>query len=283
MADHTAPDIVEQDSNGEPVTTSLIIAEGVHAQHKNVRELIEDNLADFEEFGVCRFKTAKPATSANSGGRPRKVAILNRDQALLLMTYLRNTAIVRQFKKDLVRAFGSMERRLANHADTPPHDYAAALRELADTYEARQRAELRAGELERQAAIDAPKVGYFDDFVDDRDLIQVRTLASQLNVSEKWLRDLLISKHWIYRIPGKRWSASHNCIETVNQYRPYAPKRHLFQLVPCHTVPRINGEVQQTLKLTARGIEAVARLVRRVVGTPVLRPEARVCVSGPGR
>lgn len=105
MSDSTSLPTVTQDNDGQLTTTSLIVAEGVGLQHKNVRELIEDNIADFEEFGVCRFETAKPSTSANGGGRPQKLAVLNRDQALLLMTYLRNSAVVRDFKKRLIRAF----------------------------------------------------------------------------------------------------------------------------------------------------------------------------------
>ena len=114
MSDNTSLPTVAQDGDGQLTTTSLIVAEGVGLQHKNVRELIEDNIADFEEFGVCRFETAKPSTSANGGGRPQKLAVLNRDQALLLMTYLRNSAVVRDFKKRLIRAFTEMERRLAD-------------------------------------------------------------------------------------------------------------------------------------------------------------------------
>lgn len=57
MHDNTGASLVGASSNGEPITTSLIIAEGVGLQHKNVLETIRKNLPDFEEFGVVAFQT----------------------------------------------------------------------------------------------------------------------------------------------------------------------------------------------------------------------------------
>ncbi|WP_313548992.1 antA/AntB antirepressor family protein [Corynebacterium sp.] len=118
-------------------------------------------------------------------------------------------------------------------------------------------------ELEAINAEMAPKANYVDTFVADEDLVQVRTVANQLSLSEKSLRELLIEKKWIYRISGKHWSNKRQQVVTTNQYRPYAEKRQYFRLVPCHEAPRINGEVQQTLKLTPQGAERVAVAVKR--------------------
>lgn len=43
-----------------------------------------------------------------------KVYHLNEQQATLLMTYLRNTPVVREFKKELVRQFYAMRKELLN-------------------------------------------------------------------------------------------------------------------------------------------------------------------------
>ena len=43
--------------NGKALTTSLAIAEGVDVQHKNILELIRNNISDFEEFGRVAFET----------------------------------------------------------------------------------------------------------------------------------------------------------------------------------------------------------------------------------
>lgn len=121
--------------------------------------------------------------------------------------------------------------------------------------------------LEAENLAMIPKAAYVDTYVADEDLIQFRTVANQLNIGEQALRELLISKKWIYRMAGKRWSNKKNRIVTVNQYRAYADKKHLFRLVPCHDAPRIGGEVQQALKLTPMGAERVATAVKQWGGT----------------
>lgn len=121
-------------------------------------------------------------------------------------------------------------------------------------------------ELEAWKSENAPKANYFDTFVADEDLIQFRTLANQLQISEQQLREMLLNRKWIYRVTGKRWSNKKQRVISVNQYRAYADKKHLFRLVPCHEAPRVNDEVQQTLKLTPKGVEAVTRLFNKCGG-----------------
>ncbi len=85
-----------------------VLAQHLGNQHKNVFELVKAHRADFEQFGVVPFQTEKP-TSAD-GGRPERFALLNEDQAYLLLTYSRNTAKVRALKVKLVRAFSEARR-----------------------------------------------------------------------------------------------------------------------------------------------------------------------------
>ncbi|MHC9685641.1 phage antirepressor KilAC domain-containing protein [Corynebacterium diphtheriae] len=113
-------------------------------------------------------------------------------------------------------------------------------------------------ELEAKAAEDAPKVGYYDTFVAESDLIEIRTLANQLNRKETEIRDVLLRKEWIYRLTYERWSNKKQCKVKEYQYRAYAHKKPYFQLVPAHDAPRLNGEVRQTLKLTPAGATAVS-------------------------
>ena len=63
--EHATP--IVQVADGVATTTSMRIANGTQVQHKNLRELIEDNLPDFEEFGRVRFETAKPPEGTNGG------------------------------------------------------------------------------------------------------------------------------------------------------------------------------------------------------------------------
>lgn len=129
---HGFDGMVTAADDGTLTTTSLIIADGVGNQHKNVRELIEDNIEHFSDFGVVRFETAKPS---EQGGRPVKYAVLNREHAMFAMTLFRNNSIVVAFKKRLIHAFVEMEQRIRDHQATGfeiPQSYAAALRVAAD-------------------------------------------------------------------------------------------------------------------------------------------------------
>lgn len=96
--------LTPQRTNGEPYTTSEIIAEGAKVKHRAIRQLITKHETDFKEFGVLTFEMQKPL-AGSKGGRPEIIYQLNEQQATLLMTYLKNTEIVRAFKKELVRQF----------------------------------------------------------------------------------------------------------------------------------------------------------------------------------
>lgn len=88
-------------------TTSKDIAEGAGVQHGSIQHLINKNRCDFEEFGnleLTDFKCVNP-----KGGRPEKIYSLNEQQATLLLTYLKNTEPVREFKKNLVRQFFNLK------------------------------------------------------------------------------------------------------------------------------------------------------------------------------
>lgn len=94
------------------VVSSETVAEGSGVQHKNVLELIDANRTDFEDFGQVAFETRKGSALRQGGfARSTRVALLNEQQATLLMTYQRNTDQVRAFKRALVKAFFEMARQ----------------------------------------------------------------------------------------------------------------------------------------------------------------------------
>lgn len=92
----------------EPFTTSEVIATCVGVHHHTVTRLIQQHEIDFEEFGILRFQIEE----IRGRGQPKKTYHLNEQQATLLMTYLRNTPVVREFKKELVRQFFAMREEL---------------------------------------------------------------------------------------------------------------------------------------------------------------------------
>lgn len=117
--------------NGEALTTTMLIAEGVGYDHSSVIRLTRDNKEDLEEFGLLDFK------SESSGGRPTEYALLNEDQATLLITYMRNNDVVRAFKKTLVKAFRDIRQ---NNTLSVPQSFVEALRLAADLEEEKQQA-----------------------------------------------------------------------------------------------------------------------------------------------
>ena len=84
-------------TDGEARVSTLTIAEGTENEHKNVLELVRAYQRDLEEFGRVAFET-RPFETAG-GVQSREVANLNDQQATLIMTYMKNTEIVRSFKK----------------------------------------------------------------------------------------------------------------------------------------------------------------------------------------
>ncbi|MBF0139814.1 MAG: Rha family transcriptional regulator [Magnetococcales bacterium] len=89
--------------NGQPTTTSLVVAEGVKYPHKSVIQLIRQYQQDLELFGRVAFEMRPFETPG--GQQKQEVAILNERQTTLILTYMRNGPITRRFKIALVQAF----------------------------------------------------------------------------------------------------------------------------------------------------------------------------------
>ena len=102
-------ELVYMDGKKEPYTTSEIIAECAGVKHDTVQSLIRNHQEDFESYGIIGFEIRK----LDGRGRPMKIYRLNEQQATLLITYLKNTAPVRKFKMNLVKAFFEMREELS--------------------------------------------------------------------------------------------------------------------------------------------------------------------------
>ncbi|OBB15083.1 hypothetical protein A5761_15205 [Mycolicibacterium setense] len=99
--------LVFEGEDGEPFTTSLVIAAETGNEHRAAIQLIRTYVDDLSEIGTCAFQMRK------SSGRPTEFAQLDEPAAALLITYLKNTPEVRDFKKRLVRDFYAMRKMLA--------------------------------------------------------------------------------------------------------------------------------------------------------------------------
>ena len=99
---------------GEPTTTTLQIALGLGIQHASVIKVLRTYLPDIQEFGRVKFESSYDCSGLmNSGfeirnsnqGRHTRYAVLNEQQSYFLMTLMRNSPKVIDFKKALVKAF----------------------------------------------------------------------------------------------------------------------------------------------------------------------------------
>lgn len=91
-------------NDGEARVDSRLVAEHLEVAHKATFQLLTSYTEDFEELGLLPFQMEKPA-KGTPGGRPQRYALLNEDQAYLLLSYSKNTQKVRQLKLSLVKAF----------------------------------------------------------------------------------------------------------------------------------------------------------------------------------
>ena len=101
-------ELVYMDGKKEPYTTSEIIAECAGVKHHAIQEHIRKQIGRLEQFGKVSFKM-RPLQS----GQQAKDYILNEQHATLLITFLKNTEQVANFKTNLVKAFFEMREELS--------------------------------------------------------------------------------------------------------------------------------------------------------------------------
>ena len=89
---------------GVPLTTTLHIAEWTGVKHKNVLEIVRKYAKQLQMFGLVAFQT-RARLQGQHGGSDVEYALLNEGQATLLITFMRNTDKVIDFKVALVKAF----------------------------------------------------------------------------------------------------------------------------------------------------------------------------------
>ncbi|WP_454113591.1 phage antirepressor KilAC domain-containing protein [Microbacterium maritypicum] len=243
----TALDIIQHD--GEFVVTSETIANGAGVEHRAVLQLIGNNIADFEEFGTVAFEM-RPLPG---GGLPVRVALLNEQQATLLMTFQRNTDQVRTFKKALVKAFFEIGKQVAPTG--------ANLLALA-VIEAQQMLEASA----RQVAELTPRAEAWDELASATGDYEVADAAKMLaragvETGRQRLFGQLKGLGWIYRAPSGKWKARQSAVDAG----------YLAEKPQSHHHPR-TGELvldPPQVRVTVRGLERLRVRLGRVVALEV--------------
>ncbi|MBF0131071.1 MAG: Rha family transcriptional regulator [Magnetococcales bacterium] len=99
--------------DGIPTTTSLAIASGTSTQHETVLNLISTHKTDLETFGMVAFGTL--SFEIYGGTQKTEFAYLNERQSTIILTYIKNTTISREFKIRLNKAFYKMAGAQRSH------------------------------------------------------------------------------------------------------------------------------------------------------------------------
>ena len=212
--ERTSP--IVQMSDGVPTTTSMRVANGTKVEHASVLRLIRDNLADFEEFGLVGFEI-QPRPAGQHGGGDVQIAILNEDHATLLLTFMRNNPIVKDFKKRLVREFSALRKGLA--AQTREQRFALALTEAGQML----------AEKDQAIAIMAPKAEFYDDLMDADGTYSFLAVSKMLG----WGRNIMM-----------RELRRNGVLQSNNL--PYQRYEHHFKVTPQTYKNRKSGETIPT-------------------------------------
>lgn len=136
-------DLVFRSEKGNPITTSLLVAEKFGKKHKNVLQAI-NNLIQSAENSAHFFYRDVYRDSMN---RTKEMFVMNRDGfSLLVMGFTGNEAL--KFKIDFINAFNKMEEVIRSKDLMPNfNNPAEAARAWADAYEKKQLAENKVKEL----------------------------------------------------------------------------------------------------------------------------------------
>lgn len=93
--------------DAEPFTTTKVISEFSEVSHRYIKKQISSHTEAFLSFGLLVAYATE-----STGGRPEEITKLNEQQAYFLMTLLKNTPMVVEFKRQLVRCFFLMRQEL---------------------------------------------------------------------------------------------------------------------------------------------------------------------------
>ena len=152
---------------GVPSVSHYVIAEYSKNDKDSIARLIRAHKQDFETFGSLNYELQE--VKAGKGISRRKIYWLNEQQSYLLLTYLKNTKEVREFKIKLINEYFL----LRNSSAQPPQNCPAAdnMSTRIAGYKGmlarknkeieRLRFELAIAKDERKRAIEAAK--YFDE------------------------------------------------------------------------------------------------------------------------
>lgn len=226
--------IVQRDGD-QLFTTSEIIADRAEVEHRSVLQIIGKYEDDLAAFGPTAFEMR----SQTRGGHPIRIAKLNEQQSTLVLTYLRNTDVVRKFKMDLVKAFYEMAQQLQQ-----------PLSEDQIVAQALQITSARIKELE-------PKAEAWDTLAGAKGDYSVEQAAKMLSRDDR----ILIGRNRLFTMMGDLgWTYRHGKRQSWHAYQPQVDNGRIVLRMSAAFQNQKTGEMElpaPTIRLTAKGVEAL--------------------------
>jgi phage regulator Rha-like protein len=206
-------EIVQMSADGQPITTSEIIATNTKTEHASILKLVRGYASDFGEFGVVGFEI-RPKPAGQIGGGPITFAVLNEQHAMLLMAYMKNSEIVRFFKKALVHAFKDMRDALASTPVVQETEQQTLARGLAIANRILEETKVYVKELEPVARSYTFMVVAAHGDYDMKDTATSLSSTPGITIGEGRLWKYLLESGWTYRDRSDgRWRAKQPVIE----------------------------------------------------------------------
>lgn len=85
-------------------------------EHRKLKEVINNHIAEFKSFGILPVERVKPSKKSG-GGRPFESYLLDEDQFILLVVLAKNTPEAVALKVRVCKEFALTRKRLANRLE----------------------------------------------------------------------------------------------------------------------------------------------------------------------
>lgn len=261
--DRNNSELVFAGDDGEPFTTSLVIAAETGNEHRAVLQLIRKHLADLNEVGRVAFEM-RPFETAG-GTQRREVAELDEPAAALLITNLKGSPVVYDFRKRLVAGFYAMRQTLAERQSAPSIPQTREQRLALALVDATDIINEQSDQIK---ALEAPARSWqlLADAHGDFSVAEAAKILSRdpsITTGRGRLFDYMAEKGWIFKSKNPRggWEAYQAAVDTGRLCeRPARPflnsKTGLYELPA------------PTIRVTAKGI---GRLHELMGGTEPIR------------
>lgn len=193
--------LVTHGESDVPITTTGLIADGIGQRHKSVIQLFRTHSESLSRFGEVSFSKREIETA--TGTQLQTVGVLNEQQATLLMTHMRNTEQVLEFKYQLVKAFYEMREAINNQKSSQPTVNDLSRLDIINmakkAEEERIAVEEKNKQLEQVVKKNEHKAAVVDQIVEQGGMVSVKQAAQLIGTGQNRLFEFLRRNGWVTR------------------------------------------------------------------------------------